>query len=105
MTSPGPVIEPDDLPPTIVPSREEPFRLDFDLARPIQAITDELTERVERAYLTQVLEDCRGRIDRCSEHCGLSRRSISEKLRRYRIDKAEFKSLGGRKVELAVGRD
>ncbi len=102
VTSPGPVIEPDDLPPNVVPSREEPFRLDFDIARPIQQITDELTERVERAYLTRVLEEYRGRIDRCSEHCGLSRRSISEKLRRYRIDKAEFKMHGTRRVEVAV---
>ena len=99
VTSPGPVIGPDDLPPNVVPSREEPFRLDFDIARPIQQITDELTERVERAYLTRVLEEYRGRIDRCSEHCGLSRRSISEKLRRYRIDKAEFKMHGNRRAE------
>ena len=49
------------------------------------------TERVERAYLEQVLERYKGRIDRCADHCGLSRRSISEKLRRYGIDKAEFK--------------
>jgi DNA-binding NtrC family response regulator len=43
-------------------------------------------------YLLRVLEKYRGRIDRCAEHCGLSRRSISEKLRRYQIDKADFKA-------------
>ena len=74
-----------------VSTREEPFNLEFDLQRPLQAITDEVTECVERVYLQKVLEKYRGRIDRCAEHCGLSRRSISEKLRRYRIDKAEFK--------------
>ena len=78
-------------PPQIVSTREEPFSLDFDLHRPLQEITDELTERIERAYLQRVLETYRGRIDRCAAHCGLSRRSISEKLRRYRIDKADFK--------------
>ena len=91
MTTPGPVIEPENLPPQIVSTREEPFSLDFDLHRPLQEITDELTERIERAYLQRVLERYRGRIDRCAAHCGLSRRSISEKLRRYRIDKADFK--------------
>jgi two-component system response regulator AtoC len=91
VTTPGPVIEPDNLPPQIVSTREEPFSLDFDIQRPLQAITDEFTERVERVYLLRVLERYRGRIDRCASHCGLSRRSISEKLRRYRIDKAEFK--------------
>ena len=100
VTTPGPVIEPEDLPPQIVSTREEPFSLDFDLDRPLQDITDELTERVERAYLLRVLETHRGRIDRCAEHCGLSRRSISEKLRRYRIDKAEFKPHATRRREI-----
>src|SRR5262249_8673099 len=106
VTTPGPVIEPDNLPPQVVSTREEPFSLDFDLQRPLQEITDELTERVERAYLVRVLERCRGRIDRCAAHCGLSRRSISEKLRRYRIDKTEFKRTSSRKsppTEVAVG--
>ncbi len=91
VTTPGPEIEPDNLPPQIVATREEPFSLDFDQRRPLQAITDELTERIERVYLHRILERHRGRIDRCAEHCGLSRRSISEKLRRYGIDKSEFK--------------
>ncbi len=99
VTTPGPVIEPENLPPQIVATREEPFSLDFDYQRPLQAITDELTERIERVYLERVLERHRGRIDRCAEHCGLSRRSISEKLRRYEIDKSEFKPhLAGRRA-------
>ena len=98
VTTPGPVIEPDNLPPQIVPLREEPFSLDFDHTRPLQELTDEFVERIERAYLIRVLEKYRGRIDRCADHCGLSRRSISEKLRRYGIDKTEFKPiLRGRK--------
>lgn len=104
VTTPGPVIEPENLPPQIVATREELFSLDFDLERPLQQITDELTERVERAYLLRVLEGYRGRIDRCAAHCGLSRRSISEKLRRYQIDKAEFKAKSaktGKQVALA----
>jgi two-component system response regulator AtoC len=104
VTTPGPVIEPENLPPQIVATREEPFGLDFDIRRPLQSITDELTERIERAYLRRVLERHRGRIDRCAEHCGLSRRSISEKLRRYRIDKAEFKPhVAARRNGVALG--
>jgi two-component system, NtrC family, response regulator AtoC len=102
VTAPGPTITPDDLPPHIVSTREEPFSLDFDLQRPIQKITEELTERAERAYLLRVLEKYRGRIDACAEHCGLSRRSISEKLRRYRIDKADFKPHSSRRRGLAA---
>jgi two-component system NtrC family response regulator len=92
------VIEPENLPPQVVPLREEPFSLDFDLSRPLQELTEEFTHRIERAYLIRVLEKYRGRIDRCAAHCGLSRRSISEKLRRYQIDKSDFKPVGrGRK--------
>ncbi|MFO0951351.1 MAG: sigma-54 dependent transcriptional regulator [Isosphaeraceae bacterium] len=97
VTTPGPVVGPENLPSHIVSTREEPFSLDFDLQRPLQTITDELTERIERAYLIRVLEKYRGRVDRCAAHCGLSRRSISEKLRRYQIDKAEFKPAGSRR--------
>jgi len=91
VTTLGPVIEPDSLPDEIVATREEPFCLEFDHFRPLQELTDEFTRRIERTYLMKVLEKYRGRIDRCAEHCGLSRRSISEKLRRYEIDKADFK--------------
>ncbi len=103
VTTPGPVIEPENLPPQVVSTQEEPFSLDFDLVRPLQSITDELTERVERAYLQRVLERYRGRIDRCAAHCGLSRRSISEKLRRYQIEKADFKPKSAMNKVLAVG--
>jgi two-component system NtrC family response regulator len=98
VTSPGPVIRPEDLPPHIIATREEPFTLDFDLARPLQEITDELTERIERTYLRRVLEQHSGRIDACAKHCRLSRRSISEKLRRYGIDKSDFKPQSRRKA-------
>ena len=95
------MIEPENLPAQIVPLREEPFSLDFDHARPLQELTDEFTERIERAYLIRVLEKYRGRIDRCADHCGLSRRSISEKLRRYQIDKTEFKPARPKRFAMA----
>lgn len=93
VTTTGAVIGVDDLPSRIIPEggEEDLLGLRFDLARPLPEITIELTERAERAYLVRVLEKYRGRIDRCAAHCGLSRRSISEKLRRYGIDKSAFK--------------
>ncbi len=103
VTTPGAEILPEDLPDHLISTREEPFSLQFDLGRPLQDITDELTERIERAYLVRVLETHQGRIDRCSEHCGLSRRSISEKLRKYSIDKSDFKPHCVRQRQLALG--
>ena len=102
VTTPGPIVEPESLPIHLTSTREEPFTLEFDLQRPLQSITDELTERIERLYLKRVLEKYHGRIALCAKHCGLSRRSISEKLRRYRIDKADFKPHITRRREVAV---
>jgi len=104
VTTPGPVIEPENLPSHILPLREEPFSLDFDHNRPLAELTDEFIQRIERAYLIRVLEKYRGRIDRCALHCGLSRRSISEKLRRYQIDKTDFKpAIPGRTSYVMAG--
>jgi two-component system, NtrC family, response regulator AtoC len=91
VTTLGESITAENVPPHLTNVCDEPFSLDFDPTRPLQAITDELTERIERAYLARVLERYNGRIAPTADHCGLSRRSISEKLRRYGIDKADFK--------------
>jgi two-component system, NtrC family, response regulator AtoC len=104
ITSPAPVIESCNLPPHIVSTREEPFVLAFDVNRPLFEITEELLERIESTYLRGMLTRFRGRIDRCAEHSGLSRRSISEKLRRYGIDKATFKSRPQPKRDLVLSK-
>ena len=69
---------------------------------PLPDITAEFTSRIERAYLQRVLEKYRGRIELCARHCGLSRRSISEKLRRYQIDKRDYKPHVSRRKQLAM---
>ncbi len=102
VTTPGMVIGPENLPAQIVARHDEPFSLDFDPHRPLPEITAEFTRRIERAYLQRVLEKYRGRIELCARHCGLSRRSISEKLRRYQIDKREFKPLSSRQKQFAL---
>jgi two-component system NtrC family response regulator len=96
------VIEPENLPPQIVARHDEPFTLDFDHHRPLPEITAEFTRRIEGAYLQRVLEKYRGRIELCAKHCGLSRRSISEKLRRYQIDKRAYKPHTSRRKHYAL---
>jgi two-component system, NtrC family, response regulator AtoC len=102
VTTSGPVIEPENLPPQIVARHDEPFTLDFDHHRPLPEITAEFTRRIECAYLQRVLETYRGRIELCAKHCGLSRRSISEKLRRYQIDKRAYKPHTSRRKQFAL---
>ncbi len=102
VTTPGPIVAPENLPPQVVARHDEPLTLDFDHYRPLPEITTEFTTRIERAYLQRVLEKFRGRIELCARHCGLSRRSISEKLRRYQIDKRDFKPQPSRRREFAL---
>ncbi len=102
VTTSGPLIEPENLPPQIVARHDEPFHLDFDHRKPLAEITADFTGRIERAYLQRVLEKYRGRVELCAQHCGLSRRSISEKLRRYQIDKRDFKLHPSRRKSVAL---
>jgi two-component system response regulator AtoC len=99
------VIEPENLPAQIVARQDEPFSLEFDHRRPLPEITTEFTSRIECAYLKSVLEKYRGRIELCARHCGLSRRSISEKLRRYQIDKRDYKPLSSRREQFAMAAE
>ena len=66
VTTCGPLIEPENLPPQIVARHDEPFHLDFDHRRPLPEITAEFTSRIERAYLQRVLEKYRGRVELCA---------------------------------------
>ena len=102
VTTPGSVIEPENLPAQIVARHDEPFNLEFDHRRPLPEITAEFTQRIECAYLKRALEKYRGRVELCARHCGLSRRSISEKLRRYQIDKRDYKPHPARPRQLAL---
>ncbi len=97
VTTLGDEIPEENIPAHVVATHVDPFSLDFDEDRPLQEITDELTERIEREYLLRVLEHYNGRIAPTAAHCKLSRRSISEKLRRYGIDKADFKPRSGKR--------
>jgi two-component system NtrC family response regulator len=102
VTTSCPVVEPESLPPQIVARNDDPLSLEFDHTRVLPELTAELTARIERAYLQRVLEKYWGRIALCARHCGLSRRSISEKLRRYQIDKRDYKSRPSRRSRVAL---
>ena len=51
----------------------------------------ELVAAFEKRYLLRALRKTRGHVGKCAEITGLSRRSITEKIAQYAIDKAEFK--------------
>jgi DNA-binding NtrC family response regulator len=91
VTTPGPVIGLENLPEELLESKVDPLLLTFDSERPLGEIVNEMTDRLEEAYLRGVLAQNHGRIDHTAEQSGLSRRSVSDKLKRLGIDKNEYR--------------
>ena len=86
------VIKPANLPPDLVkPETAGKSAMQVDLARPLPDQLAELTATFEERYLRRMLKRTRGHVGKCAKLSGLSRRSITDKISLYRIDKAEFK--------------
>jgi DNA-binding NtrC family response regulator len=86
-------IRPANLPPDL--ARTEPPAgksvMQVDLSRPLPDQLAELTAAYEERYLRRALKKTRGHVGKCAKISGLSRRSITDKISLYRIDKTEFK--------------
>ncbi|HEV3165669.1 MAG TPA: sigma-54 dependent transcriptional regulator [Isosphaeraceae bacterium] len=88
----GPTIHRSALPATVAPRpRQAPPPPLIDIDRPLPEVTDDLIARVERDYFAQLLARYRGNVARCARHSGLSRRSVTQKLQKYALDRMEFK--------------
>src|SRR3954453_10188100 len=93
VTTVGDTIAAEKLPPRITGiAQEERPHFEIDLQQPLPYYLKIATEQIERQYIMKALEKCRGNVGRCSELCGLSRRSVSGKISQYEIDKYPFKS-------------
>lgn len=62
-----------------------------DVSRPLPEQLSEMTAAFEKRYLRRMLKRTRGHVGRCAQLSGLSRRSITDKIAQYGIDKSEFK--------------
>jgi len=65
--------------------------INIDLARSLPEQIAELTAQFEERYLRKALKKTRGHVGKCARISGLSRRSITDKIAQYGIDKKEFK--------------
>jgi DNA-binding NtrC family response regulator len=65
--------------------------LAVDLARPLPEQLAELTAAFEERYLRKALRKTRGHVGKCAKLSGLSRRSITDKITLYKIDKEKLK--------------
>jgi len=86
------VLRPENLPPEISKREASKPSLQVDLARPLPEQLTELTMAFEKRYLRRALRKTRGHVGKCAKISGLSRRSVTDKITAYGIDKSEFKS-------------
>jgi DNA-binding NtrC family response regulator len=87
------VIRTTDLPPDVgrrPDGQKHPFHVD--LSRKLPEQLAELVAAFEKRYIIRALRRTRGHVGKCAKITGLSRRSITDKISQYDIDKNEFKA-------------
>jgi two-component system response regulator AtoC len=84
-------IRPENLPPEIVEAPAPKIRFPIDLSRPLTEQLPAVVAAFEERYLRRALKKARGHVGRTARITGLSRRSISEKIAHYKIDRTQFK--------------
>jgi len=93
----GTSIHRDALPATIAPRQGAAGRPGggssnlIDVERPLPDLTADLVAQVERDYFTRLLAYHKGNVASCARHAGLSRRSVTQKLQKYDLDRTRFK--------------
>jgi DNA-binding NtrC family response regulator len=89
----GSIIHRESLPTTIVPREERahPSSTLIDIDRPLRELTGDLVSRVERDYFARLLARYKGNVARTAKHSALSRRSVTQKLHKYDLDRLRFK--------------
>ena len=104
----GTVIHRDALPATVAPRPGQPgsgigsaANL-IDIERPLPDLTGVLVSQVERDYFTRLLAYYKGNVASCARHSGLSRRSVTQKLQKYDLDRTQFKNRAPREAEPSV---
>jgi len=92
VTSRDGVITVQNLPPELVgPQPSSKGIPGIDLSRPLPELLSDLTSTFEKRYLEKALRKTRGHVGRCAKIAGLSRRSVTDKISQYKIDKSTFK--------------
>jgi transcriptional regulator with GAF, ATPase, and Fis domain len=96
----GSVLRRDDLPESVAPRTSLPHLGNalIDINRPLPDLTGELIGQIERDYLVRLLSQYKGNVARCARHSGLSRRSVTQKLQKYGLERVLFKGPRGTSV-------
>ena len=87
------VVRMDNLPSEVVRKPSTASDAPVDLTRPMSDQLVALSTEFEERFLRAALKKTHGHVGQCAELCGLSRRSITEKLNQFQIDKSQYKAL------------
>jgi DNA-binding NtrC family response regulator len=89
----GSILRRDDLPATVAPPPRSFLTSSslIDIDRPLPDLTSTLIAQIECEYFTRLLEQYRGNVARCARQSGLSRRSVSQKLQKFGLERTRFK--------------
>jgi DNA-binding NtrC family response regulator len=88
----GTVIRRENLPTSVVPDgARDSSGVHLDLDRPLPEVADGLITNIEKEYFNQLLERYAGNVAQCARHSGLSRRCVTLKLQKLRLDRRKFK--------------
>jgi DNA-binding NtrC family response regulator len=90
ITCPGKIIGVEHLPPELTHQSRSSSRLAIDLSCPLPKLLARITRHVERRYICKALARADGHVGGCAKICGLSRRSITLKLARYKINRSQI---------------
>jgi DNA-binding NtrC family response regulator len=63
----------------------------IDTERRLPVLTEDLIGQIEREYFVRLLSEYQGNVARCARHSGLSRRSVTQKLQKYGLERVRFK--------------
>jgi DNA-binding NtrC family response regulator len=90
----GSVLRRDDLPESVAPRTSPASRGGslIDIDRPLPNLACDLIGQIEREYFVRLLSQYKGNVARCARHSGLSRRSVTQKLQKYGLQRTQFKS-------------
>jgi DNA-binding NtrC family response regulator len=89
----GSIIHRENLPESVaprLPRRSHGSSL-IDIDRRLPDLTEDLIGQVEREYFARLLSEYSGNVARCARHSGLSRRSVTQKLQKYGLERLDFK--------------
>lgn len=83
-------IRPENLPPELTGTSQPKVPSQIDLSRPLPEQLADVIASFEERYLRKALKKTHGHVGRCATISGLSRRSVTEKISLYKIDRTSY---------------